>query len=74
MSDQGSVSNASSLDNIKRDEEDITSEHLLEREREQSETAEHAVLPAAKEKAQRRADKAGYLAEKLAEQERADRE
>lgn len=52
--------------------DDITSEHLLVRKAEE-ETKEHeAVQPEEASTARRRADKAGYLAEKLAEQERAD--
>ncbi len=54
--------------------DDITSEHMRIREEEQTETAEHAVLPAEADKARRRADRAGYLREKLEEQERADEE
>jgi hypothetical protein len=51
-----------------------TSDDLEEVEREELDTAEHATLPAERDKAERRAEKAGYLADKLAEQEAADEE
>ncbi len=43
-----------------------------QREQEEAETAEHAVLPEAQHAAERRSDKAGYLKDKLAEQQAAD--
>lgn len=46
----------------------------IRREQTETETAEHAVQPAEREKAERRADRAAYLREKLEEQERADGE
>jgi len=55
---------------------DPTTEELrieqAEREREESDTAEHAVLAEEERSARRRADKAGYLREKLEEQQAAD--
>ncbi len=54
--------------------DDPTSEDLEEVRREEFDTAEHATLPAEREKAERRAEKAGYLADKLAEQEAAQAE
>ena len=53
-------------------DDDITSEHMRLRQEEETTTAEHAILPDAEHKARRRADKAGYLREKLEEQEAAD--
>lgn len=49
--------------------DDPTSEDLEAVETDELDTAEHATLPAERAKAGRRAEKARYLADKLADQE-----
>jgi hypothetical protein len=53
-------------------DEEPTAEHLRARQEEESTKEHEAVLPDEAHAARRRADKAGYLAEKLEEQAEAD--
>jgi hypothetical protein len=53
-------------------DEEPTAEHLRARQDEETTREHEAVLPEEAHAARRRADKAGYLAEKLEEQEAAD--